>query len=64
MLRKCLLLLLVVVGAVVADRRSLRTAEPGNWTVQNCIVVKMSAQVPTIPTYLPTGRYPYLPTHR
>ena len=49
MLRKCLLLL-VVVGAVVADRRSLRTAEPGNWTVQNCIVVKMSAQVPTIPT--------------
>jgi hypothetical protein len=24
---------------------AVRTAEPGNWTVDNCIVLKMSAQV-------------------
>ncbi len=49
MLAKCLLVgAVLVMMAMAEDQRAvrrLRTAEPGNWTVKNCIVVKMSAQV-------------------
>jgi hypothetical protein len=49
MLAKCLLVgAVLVMMAMAEDQRTvrrLRTAEPGNWTVKNCIVVKMSAQV-------------------
>jgi len=48
MLGKCLWLSAGLVMLAVADQdavRRLKTAEPGNWTVDNCIVLKMSAQV-------------------
>jgi hypothetical protein len=50
MLGKCLWVSAALVMLAVADPDSgagsaVRTAEPGNWTVDNCIVLKMSAQV-------------------
>ena len=52
MFPKCLPLLgAVLVAVAVAEtdlketHRRLKTAEPGNWTIDNCIVVKMSSQV-------------------
>jgi hypothetical protein len=50
MLGKCLWVTAALVMLAVADPDSgagpaVRTAEPGNWTVDNCIVLKMSAQV-------------------
>jgi len=48
MLGKCLWLSAGLVMLAVADQdavRRLKTAEPGNWTVDNCIVLKMSAQI-------------------
>jgi hypothetical protein len=47
MVPKCLLLLLwsLMTAAATAAGRTVYTAEPGNWTVENCIVVKMSSQV-------------------
>jgi len=50
MLGKCLWVSAALVMLAVADPDSgagpaVRTAEPGNWTVDNCIVLKMSAQI-------------------
>jgi hypothetical protein len=56
MLGKCLWVSAALVMLAVADPDSgagpaVRTAEPGNWTVDNCIVLKMSAQVRIIENY-------------